>query len=124
MRIEPQMKYNGLPCSYVSAGCAYEDFYGEEFKEPILDGLKSDGWSTLDNTNKYIRSLLPVIKKVYYKKSERMLLQDFLKSNEARCIVCVYGHFIYVNGQDYWSFFDNSNDKVVCVWYIGKSLRL
>lgn len=118
MRITPDIKYNGLPCSYVGTGCAYEDVFKKSFTEPMLDNLKDDGWSTLDNTNRYVRSLLPIKKKVYYKRSERFMLREFLDTNKSKCLVCVYGHFIYVNGNDYWSFFNNDNDKVVCVWYI------
>lgn len=49
--------------------------------------------------------------------SQAGLLQ-FLSENTNRAAVCVLGHFIYVNGEDYWSFFNNENDPVVCVWYI------
>lgn len=118
MRITPSSKYNGLPCSYVGTGCAYEDIYKKPFTEPMLDNLKGDGWSTLENTNKYVRCLLPIKKKVYYKRNERFTLREFLETNNTKCLVCVYGHFIYVNGKDYWSFFDNEDDKVVCIWYV------
>ena len=43
---------------------------------------------------------------------------QFLENNKDKCCVCVYGHFIYVDGQDYYSFFENEQDPVVCVWYI------
>lgn len=118
MRIKPNSEYYGLPCSYVGLGCAYEDIYEKPFNEPMLDNLKRDGWSTLDNTNKYVRKLFPVKKKVYYKRNERITLREFLTTNNVKCLVCVYGHFIYVNNKDYWSFFDNEKDKVVCVWYL------
>lgn len=120
MRITPNNKYNGLPCSYVGIGCAYEDIYKKPFEEPMLGNLKDDGWSTLENTNKYVRSLLPVKKKVYYKRSERFTLREFLETNNAKCLVCVYGHFVYVNGEGYWSFFENEDDKIVCIWYLKK----
>lgn len=118
MRRIPRLEYEALPCAYVATGCAYEDIFKKNFEEPMLDELRDDGWSTLDNTNKYIRRLLPVQKKVYYKRSERMTLGAFLADNAKRCIVCVYGHFIYVNEQDYWSFFENEDDEVVCIWYL------
>ncbi len=113
----PSYKYHGLPCSYVGTGCAYEDIYGKPYNEPLQEGLRDDGWFTLDNMNKHLRSKFAVRKKQYFKRGERPLLKDFLSSNTERCGVCVYGHFIYVNGQDYWSFFDNSNDEIVCIWY-------
>ena len=118
MRITPINKYRGLPCSYVGIGCAYEDFYNKPFTISMFENLKDDGWATLENTNKYVRSLLPIKKKVYFKRNERIKLKEFLSENTEKCLVCVYGHFIYVNGKDYWSFFENENDKIVCIWYI------
>lgn len=119
MRIIPDSKYVGKPCSYVGTGCAYEDYYRQSFSESMIPNLKEDGWATLENANKYIRNVLPIKKKVYYKRDERITLEKFLKTNNTRCIVCVYGHFVYVNGENYWSFFENEKDKVVCVWYIS-----
>lgn len=118
MRYRPSDKYRGLPCSYVGTGCAYEDITGMVFQEPLPPGLKEDGWLTIDNMNRFIRSLLPVKKKTYFKRGERMKLCDFLATNIERCGVCVYGHFIYVRGHDYWSFFNNENDDIVCIWFL------
>jgi len=118
MRIEPDIKYQNLPCSYVATGCAYEDYFEKDFFEIIPDGLRNDGYLNLDNANKYIRKHLPVKKKQYFKRSERITLREFLSNNTARCCVCVYGHFIYVNQKDYWSFFENEDDLVVCIWFL------
>ena len=118
MRIRPNRKYKGQPCSYVGTGCAYEDIYGSEFTDPVPDGLREDGWATLRKLNAYVREHLPVQKQVYYKRNERFKLRDFLKTNKGRAGVCVYGHFIYVKDDTYWSFFVNDNDDVVCIWYI------
>ena len=117
-RITPDNKYHGLPCSYVGTGCAYEDVIGEPFPAELPCGLYDDGYLTLENENKFIRQFLPIKKKQYFKRNERITLRRFLENNNERCCVCVYGHFIYVNGKDYWSFFDNEDDMVVCVWYI------
>ena len=118
MRIEPDSKYHGLPCSYVGAGCAYENIKKERFAPDLPEGLKDDGYLTLENANKFIRQFLPIRKKQYFKRSERFTLREFLENNTEKCCVCVYGHFIYVNEQDYWSFFNNEDDKVVCIWYL------
>lgn len=118
MRITPNPKYHGLPCSYVATGCAYEDYYKKPFSEGVPDWIRDNGYMTLEGENKFIRSLLPIRKKVYYKRNERFPLSLFLATNNERCCVCVYGHLIYVNGKDYWSFFENEDDLVVCVWYI------
>lgn len=119
MRITPSEKYQGQPCSFVSVGCAFENVTGEVFDRSLPEELRNDGWLTLTNMNTFIRSALPVTKKVYYKRTERKTLSEFLSGNESRCLVCVLGHFIYVSSKDYWSFFDNEDDKVVCVWYIS-----
>lgn len=118
MRIKPKRKYEGLPCSFVGTGCAYEDINGKRFKAELPEGLKQDGWASMKILNQYVRTHLPIKKQVYYKRGERFKLRDFLENNDTQAGVCVYGHFIYVNGKDYWSFFDNRNDDVVCIWYI------
>lgn len=118
MRITPSPKYNGKPCSYVGTGCAYEDTTGKPFTAQLPADLKQDGYLTLESMNRFIRQHLPIRKKTYYKRSERKTLSQFLENNEDRAAVCVLGHFLYVKGKDYWSFFDNENDPVVCVWYI------
>lgn len=118
MRIEPDAKYHGMPCSYVGTGCAYEDIYKKPFCPPLPDNLRDDGYLSLEDANKFIRSFLSVRKKTYYKRVDRISLREFLSMNEEKCCVCVYGHFIYVDGHDYWSFFENEDDQVVCVWYL------
>lgn len=118
MRYLPRDVYDCFPCSYVAVGCAYENTNGKAFNLPLQDGLKDDGYFTLDNMNKFIRGIFSVKKKVYYKRNERMILSEFLKTNTENCIVCLLGHYIFVSEKDYWSFFDNVNDDVVCVWYL------
>ena len=118
MRITPSDKYEDQPCSCVSVGCAFEDTFGKDYHINLPDGVREDGYLTLDNMNAFIRSVLPIKKKVYFKRSERIPLKEFLESNKGRCVVCVLGHFIYVNGDNYWSYFDNEDDDVVCVWWI------
>ena len=119
MRITPGDKYKGMPCCYVGTGCAYEDITGARFKATLPEGLGETGWATLQVLNNFVRKNLPIAKKVYYKRSERIKLRGFLKQNKEKAGVCVLGHFIYVNGDKYWSFFNNLNDDVVCVWYIA-----
>ena len=114
----PRDKYRGKPCSYVGTGCAYEDINQDCFNPELPEGLKDDGYLTLDNCNKFIRKFLQVRKKQYFKRNERFTLREFLSTNTERCCVCVYGHFIYVKENEYWSFFENDDDKVVCVWYL------
>ena len=103
MRIVPSLKFQGLPCSYVSIGCAYEEVYNRRFNEPMFTGFGKNGYLSLDRANKYIRCYFPIKKKVYYKKVERKPLKDFLKNNQERCIVCVLGHFIKCERKTHYS---------------------
>ena len=118
MRYFPKRKYSGKPCSYVGVGCAYEKTVYQTFDEDLPEGLREDGYLSLYDANKFIRKYLDVKKKVYYKRKERIPLWKFLKENKEKCCICVLGHFVYADENNYWSFFDNDEDEVVCVWYI------
>ena len=123
MRFEPDPKYSGLPCSVVGTGCAYEYTTGNYFplnsKTTRPYGIRPDGYLPLDAEDKYIRGFVQVDRKKYYKRGERPLLKDFLATNDKVCAVCVYGHFIFVAKNTYWSFFDNDNDEIVQIWYLN-----
>jgi hypothetical protein len=119
MRITPSSRYNDMPCSYVGTGCAYEDITGQRFDAPLPEGLTDTGRASLRCLNAYVRKHLKIKKKVYYTRAERIKLREFLAGNTERAVICVLGHAIYVNGKNYWSFFGNANDDVVCVWYIA-----
>lgn len=118
MRQNPLEKYMGMPCSYVAAGCAYENIEKRPFTRPLPETLRPDGYLTLKEMNRYIRFVLPIRKKEVFKRGERLKLRDFLAKNSKKCCICVKGHFLYANGPDYWSFFPADDDDVVCVWYI------
>lgn len=32
--------------------------------------------------------------------------------------VCLLGHYIYIDNDNYYSFFDNDEDEVVCIWWL------
>lgn len=117
MRFLPEKHLQDSPCSIVAIVSAKKDLNINT--ETILpDTFKEDGYLDLDSMNKLIRENLPVKKKQYFKRTERILLKDFLENNIEKCIVCVYGHYIYVNRKDYWSFFSNEKDKVVSIWFL------
>ena len=120
MRITPVDKFQNLPCSYVGTACAYEDLFHIPFPGNLPDGLRKDGYLPLKKMDTYIRQYLPVKKKIYYSKKQRIPLRKFLQYNKSPAGVCVYGHFIYVNNENYTSFFDNEEDPVVCIWYLDK----
>ena len=120
MRITPDRKYFDMPCAHVAIGTAYERRFCKPFPQQALSIARANGYCTLREADSAIRHLLPVRKKVYFKRNERMALSEFLGANEAHCVVCVLGHYIYAEGSTYWSFFDNEDDPVVCAWYIEK----
>ena len=59
---------------------------------------------------------LPIKKRINYKRGERPKLKDLHLLGKA--IVCVYGHFVYLDHEAYWSFFNNEEDEVVSLWVI------
>lgn len=123
MRIIPDEKYEGIPCSQVAIDCAYEATFSKELPYTVEVNLSNEeGYATLDAVNKAIRILMPVKKKSYFKRTERNSLKEFLKNNKEKCIVCVLGHYVFVDGEDYYSFFENEEDVVVCVWYLNTDL--
>jgi hypothetical protein len=121
MRYEPDPKFNGLPCSVVGTGTAYEYLTGAYFSTAPKNmpfGLKSNGYLSLRCEDAYIRRFLTVKRKKYYEQKERVTLGEFLKDYKGPAAICVLGHFLFAANGDYWSFFDNESDKVVCVWYL------
>lgn len=121
MRIEPSERYYDKPCSYVAVGCAYENIFNKKFEVGLPSGLKNDGYLSLNFMDKFAREILSIKKKTYFKRDQRIRLKDFLKDNRKKYCVCVLGHFLYVNNGDYWSFFENEEDYIVCVWEIEES---
>lgn len=109
-RIKPPDLLDGVPCSIVAVTCALKGI-PEDVPE-----LKNDGYATLASANKYIRANLPIRKRIDYKRGERPLLRDLHLKGKA--IVCVYGHFLYLDHEEYHSFFDNEADEVVSLWII------
>ncbi len=111
-RINPSYNLRNLPCSI----CAVSSALGfiPEGTDEYSKKLRDDGYATLNDANRYIRDNLDVVKRTDYKRGQRPKLRDL--HADGRAIVCVYGHFIYVNHEDYWSFFENEDDDVVTVW--------
>ena len=100
------------PCLIVATACAVggkENLRGY----PVL---KKDGYATLKSANKWIRQNLKIKKRTDYRRGERPKLKDLHLDGKA--IVVVLGHYIYLDHERYWSFFDNENDDVVTTWEI------
>lgn len=108
-RVKPSERLRGIPCSMVAVACAL----GVE--TPPGGMVLSDGqYGSLNNMNTYVRRYLPVKRQTKYRRGERPKLKELHLDGKA--IVCVLGHFLYLDHETYWSFFRNSDDPVVCVW--------
>ncbi len=114
-RIEPKRYLSGIPCSIVAVTTACDLLKGTTYTDnPPM--LRENGYTTLAETNKYIRANLNVKKATYYTKKERPKLKDLHLNGKA--IVTVLGHYLYLDNETYYSFFDNENDEVVQVWEV------
>ena len=118
IRENPNSFYRESPCSVVAVGTAL-NMQGKNLKiSDIPANLKKDGYLTLNDMNRFVRSHLSVKKRENFKRGERKILRDFLEDNENNAIICVLGHYIYAEGKVYYSFFDNDYDEVVTVWWL------
>lgn len=111
-RHDPMNYLHGYPCSVVATACAVGHMPAGT--PEYMEKLKSDGYATLNTANRYIRDNLHVAKRTDYKRGQRPKLKDLHLDGKA--VVCVYGHLIYLDHEEYWSFFENENDDVVAVW--------
>ena len=116
-RIIPNDIYRGLPCSMVAVGSAKGETQRRKLQRP--EGLRADGYLSLSNMTKYIKENLDVAKKETFKRGERPKLRDWVHANIGKkAVVCCLGHFVYVDGRDYYSYFYNGGDDVVCTWIL------
>lgn len=113
-QITPEAYLRDYPCSVTALACALGELPVDV--EDYMERLKEDGYASLETANKYIRANLDIRKRITYKKGERPSLKNLHLKDCA--IVCVIGHFLYLEEETYYSFYDNSNDEVVCVWII------
>lgn len=113
-RREPEAMYRFDPCSYTAVCTAAGHLC------PAPSGLRSDGYLTLALMDKYCRAMLPVEKTARFCRGERPTLKEFLEANTSRAVICVLGHYLYADGNTYWSFLKNARDPVVHVWYLKK----
>ena len=118
-QILPAKVYEELPCSMVSVGCALGYATHEQIAGLKSPGLHSDGYLSLDGMNDLLRANMSVKKTAYFKRGQRSSLREFAEENAGRkAVICLLGHFIYFDGENYYSFFKNDCDKVVKVWYL------
>ena len=108
-RKKPADNLRYKPCLITAVRCACDKPVGKpEFK----DG----GYATLYAANRWIRDNLKVKKRINYYNGERPRLKDL--HLDGRAIVCVLGHYLYLDHETYWSFFRNSQDEVVTMWIL------
>jgi hypothetical protein len=113
-RIIPDDALYGKPCCITAVVCAAPN-------KNLANNLeflpkRGEGYATLDAANKFIRTNLDVKKNTKYRRGERPLLKDLHLDGKA--IVCVKGHYLYLDHETYYSFFDNEDDDVVSVWQL------
>lgn len=118
MQITPSERFNNTPCSMVALYYAYKNIYNQRIAVEEIIRTRPDGYLALSKMNNYINMFFKVKKAQQYGKDKRFNLDEFLKTNDKKCVVCVLGHYIYVDGKNYFSFFDNEKDKVIKVWYV------
>lgn len=113
---DPSGRLNGMPCLVVAVDLAK----GIIQSPHGWPKLRKDGYALLNAANTWIRENLPVKRRKDYRRGKRPRLKDLHLDGMA--IVCVYGHYIFVDHELYWSFFDNDEDEVVAVWELDESL--
>lgn len=118
MQIIPNERFNGIACSKVALYYAYKDIYNQKIAVNDIIQTRPDGYLALSKMNHYINMFFKVKKAQQYGSTKRFSLDEFLKTNDKKCVVCVLGHYIYVDGKNYFSFFDNEKDKIVKIWYV------
>lgn len=112
-RERPHLWYVDTPCIITAVGTAIGP---AAVIQNIPDEIRKDGYTRLDVANRFIRANLPIQKSIEYKRGQRPKLKDLHLDGKA--IVCVYGHYLYLDHETYWSYFNNENDDVVRIWIL------
>ncbi|MBQ6129722.1 MAG: hypothetical protein IJI51_08690 [Lachnospiraceae bacterium] len=112
-RIDPQNSLKELPCSVCAVASALDGVLPED-TDFYISKLKDNGYASLTLANAYICNHLKVKRRDSFKRGLRPKLKNLHFGG--RAIVCVYGHYIYLDHEDYWSFYNNEDDEVVAVW--------
>lgn len=108
-RVSPSGYLTNSPCLVVALRTALSP--SRPVGQPVL---KNGAYATLASANKWIRENVVVKKRTNYKRGERPKLKDLHLDGLA--IVCVLGHYIFLDHETYYSFFENEEDDVVTVW--------
>lgn len=117
-RILPDKIYQGKPCSVVSVGCAMKIGSEDALQALFSSKLRSDGYLSLKGMDELARANLSVTRRSDFRRGQRPCLRDFCHGYSGKAVVCLRGHFVYVEGGDYYSFYFNGDSEVVTVWYL------
>lgn len=115
-RIVPRCRkgdVGSIPCSRLALACALIK-NGKNVKIASYLNVYSDGYCPLKSMDKLVKRTFAGVEYRYFPQDERPKLDDL--KWEGKYIVCLLEHFIYVEGNKYYSLFDNTNDEVVAVW--------
>lgn len=118
MQIIPNERFNGMPCSMVALYYAYKNIYNQRIAVNEIIKTRPDGYLALAKMNNYINMFFKVKKAQQYGSAKSFTLKEFLQTNDKKAILCLLGHYIYVDGKNYFSFFNNLYDKIVKIWYV------
>lgn len=118
-RILPNKIYRGRPCSVVALGCAMHITDPEALSALYSPVLKKDGYLSLKGMTALVRECTGSRRRWLFKRESRPSLRDFCHTFKGKAVVCVLGHYVYVEGGDYYSFQYNGDDPVVAVWVLS-----
>lgn len=91
-------------------------------RQPIpveMHTSKPDGYTTLDDANKYIRALFNVHKRYHYNRNERPNIDNYVMPDKSRyAIICTNGDFVFADTDHYFSLYSMNTNEIVEVWTI------
>lgn len=112
LRKNPPAVCDGIPCILAAIGTVKP----LSQIEIIPDSINPTGYTRLDAANRLIRKNLSVKKSIEYRRGNRPKLKELHLDGQA--IVCVLGHYLYLDRETYYSFFENENDEVIRIWML------
>ena len=109
-----------FPCSILALGLALMKS-GATSLEKLGVTVDEYGYCQLRNMGDAIKIHFKVKAYRYYQTNNRKKLTEYI-TFPGKYIVCVKGHYIYVEDSNYYSFFDNLDDYVVAYWALDELL--
>ncbi len=107
------------PCSYIALVCATKDMV-VPFLSVHLPKVDRKGYCKLADMTPSIKAHFPNVRYIYVRPAWRSTLSNFIEGHKGtKAIICVQGHFIYFDGTDYYSYFDNDQDTVIAIWMLN-----